>query len=153
MKPKLLAYLSTVFLAAFALSGCNREQPVEVFIPPGGDPAQGRVVFVKFDCHECHSIPGIEMPPRVTETPVDMMLSRRMYQVRDFGGLMTAILYPSHAVSPKIVGALKAAGQNPDNLKMPVFADEMTVAELVDLLAFLDHEYSRNMEQYQSRTD
>jgi cytochrome c2 len=52
------------------LTACEREQPVEVFVPPSGDAAAGKQVFIKYQCYNCHTIPDIDFPERATEPTV-----------------------------------------------------------------------------------
>jgi len=134
------------------LAACDREQPVEVFVPPYGDAESGKQVFIKYQCYNCHSIPDVELPESVAEPPMVLVLGGRVHRVRNYGDLLTAVMYPDHVVSPKFVGALKTAGEDPDAAQMPDFTYLMTVAELVDLTAFLDAEYARLLDrQYQGK--
>ena len=146
-----LTRILTLILAApllAAITACNREQPVEVFIPPVGDSLKGKAVFVDFGCYGCHNIPNVDLPEREVEPPVVHMLSGRMHKVKNYGDLMTAVIYPNHASSGKLQGVAKAAGENPADLQMPDFTSAMTVSQMIDLLAFLDEQYSKNLSQY-----
>lgn len=151
MKFKNLLCVTTATLLTLVLSGCDYDQPVEVYLPPDGDPVTGKQLFVSFGCYECHSIPNIEFPERTSEPAKEFMLGIRLHRVKNYGELMTAILYPNHEYSPKFESALRAEGKDSSDLVMPVFTEVMTVAELVDILAFLDEQYSENMGQYRGK--
>lgn len=137
----------TLILAAasmLSLAACEREpQPVDVFVPPTGDAARGKEVFVKYQCYGCHTIPDVDLPQRQTEPALLLALGVRMHRVASYGDLLTAVLYPDHIVSPKFVSALKAAGEDPATAQMPDFTREMTVSELIDVVEFLDEQYAR----------
>lgn len=142
MKPKFSPTLALLPLLVGTLTACQQEQPAQVFLPPSGDAERGKQVFVKYKCYNCHSIPGVELPERGAEPPMVLALGVRLHRVRSYGDVLTAVLYPDHAVSPKFKGALKAAGEDPESAEMPDFTKRMTVAELIDLAEFLDDHYS-----------
>jgi hypothetical protein len=152
MKARCLTSLTVCLVLLGLLAGCSRELPVEVFVPPQGDAVRGKDVFVKFSCYSCHTIPDVDLPERAAEPPFVLALGVQMHRVRDYGDLMTAVLYPDHVVSPKFVAALKAAGKEAELLEMPDFTGEMTVAELIDLVEFLHAQYSRLLSrEYQGK--
>lgn len=58
-----------VFVIATVLTGilsACEQQPVQVFMPPDGDAAKGRQVFIEYGCHNCHSIPDVDFPERTS---------------------------------------------------------------------------------------
>ncbi len=131
-------------LAFFVVAACEpAAEPVDVYVPPSGDATRGKEVFLKYGCYNCHSIPGVELPERTVEPPMVFALGGRIHSVRGYGDLITSVMWPDHTVSPKFVGALKAAGEDPTEVQMPDFTDVMTVSEMVDLVEFLDAQYSR----------
>lgn len=144
MNSNLSRALIVVAVSMAALTACEPQtQPVSDFMPPSGDAARGREVFIEYACYNCHTIPDVDLPEREAEPPMVFSLGLRLHRVRSYGELLTAVLDPDHAVSPKFVSALKAAGEDPAAAQMPDFTEEMTVAELVDVVEFLDKEYSR----------
>ena len=57
------AKLLPALVALMALSACSGDgKPVKGFVLPKGDVPQGEQVFVDFNCHACHTIPGVEFP-------------------------------------------------------------------------------------------
>ena len=71
-----------------------------------------------------------------------------MYRVKNYGELMTSVVNPDHVISPKYVAMLEKADREVVISPMPYFGEEMTVAELIDLVEFLHAQYSRLQPQY-----
>ena len=69
-------------------------------------------------------------------------LGGEVYRLKNYGDLLTAVVYPDHIVTPRYREMLKAVGKNPDLTPMPYFGDTMTVDELTDLVAFLHDQYT-----------
>jgi len=136
-------------LSPFIFTGCKpAEQPVEGFVMPEGDADAGRQVFVDFRCYNCHDIDGVDLPDRGFEPPFVMKIGARLHRVKNSGELLTAVVYPDHVISPKFVAAMKSAGKQADLTPMPNYSDEMTVNELIDLVAFLNDQYTRLLPTY-----
>jgi hypothetical protein len=131
------------------LAACAEDAPpVEGFIMPPGDAVRGQQVFIDYKCYSCHTIPGIELPQPGFEPPFVLTIGARLHRVKTTGELLTAVVYPDHVVSPKYVSALKMAGKEADLTTMPEFGGSMSVTELIDLVAFLDQQYTRLMPAY-----
>lgn len=135
-------------ISAAGLAACQDEQPVQVFMPPEGDAVRGRQVFIDFMCHSCHTIPDVTLPDVEVPESTVLALGVRAHRVRDYGDLITAVIYPDHVVSPKYLAAMKAAGRENDVVTMPKFTEKMTVAQLIDLSEFLHAQYSRLLSQH-----
>ena len=123
-------------LSAF-ISGCDREPPG--FALPEGDADKGRKAFVKLGCADCHSVMG---DPALSEQNPDakmrVILGGPSSRVQTYGNLVTSIINPSHYLKrgePAV--ALTPKGTSP----MPSLNEEMSVAELVDLVTFLKGYY------------
>lgn len=128
----------------FAVAACSPEgRPVRGFVLPEGDIAQGEQVFVDFNCHACHSIPGVEFPETEFTAPFILAIGGEVYRVRDYGELLTAIVNPDHIISPKYVAMLEKADRETIISPMPYYGETMTVAELIDLVEFLHAQYTR----------
>jgi sulfur-oxidizing protein SoxX len=147
-----LKYALSVILLAFALlavTACSGEgRPVRGFVLPEGDIAQGEQVFVDFNCHACHSIPGIELPKVEFTPPFILEIGGEVYRVRDYGELLTAIVNPDHIISPKYIAMLEKADREVVISPMPYYGEDMTVAELIDLVEFLHAQYTRLQPEY-----
>ncbi len=144
-----MKWISIVLLSATVLFACDQEsKPVRGFVLPEGDVTQGEQVFIDFNCHGCHTIPGIEFPEVDFTPPFILEIGGEVYRVKNYGELLTAISNPDHIISPKYVNMLRDAGRDAVISPMPYYGEEMTVAELVDLTEFLHAQYTRLQPQY-----
>jgi hypothetical protein len=128
-----------LFVVAVAAS-CNQppsdagSQAVTVALPIG-DVSAGRKAFVDLKCTACHAVPSeSEFPAPVSANPGPSIDAR--VGGRDVSYLVTAIVSPSHELSPstdekvraQLTGVLSPMGD---------FSQTMTVRQLVDLQAYL----------------
>ncbi len=133
----------------FILPACSGDQaPVRGFVLPEGDVAQGEQVFVDFNCHSCHTIPGKEFPTVEFEPPFILDIGGEVYRVKNYGELLTSVVNPDHIISGKYKALLASADRKAVISPMPYFGEEMTVAELIDVIAFLHAQYSKLQPQY-----
>jgi len=98
---------------------------------PPGDPARGRVVFVKLECYSCHEVAGERFPAPSDRAKIGPELSR-MAAVHEAEYFAEAIIRPSAVIEPG-KGYEAADGSS----KMPSYNDSVTVQEVVDLVAYL----------------
>jgi sulfur-oxidizing protein SoxX len=132
-----------------ALAACTGDaKPVKGFVLPQGDIAQGEQVFVDFNCHGCHTIPEKEFPQTEFEPPFILELGGEVYRVKNYGELLTAIVNPDHIISLKYRVMLEQANREAIISPMPYYGEEMTVAELIDLVEFLHAQYTKLQPQY-----
>ena len=147
-----LKYALSVIFSLFTVlvvSACSDEgRPVKGFTLPEGDIAQGEQVFIDFNCHACHSIPGLEFPDVEFTPPFILEIGGEVYRVRNYGELLTAIVNPDHIISPKYKAMLERADREALISPMPYYGEEMTVAELIDVVEFLHSHYTRLQPQY-----
>jgi mono/diheme cytochrome c family protein len=101
------------------------------FTLPKGNPANGRDVFVKFECYTRHQVKGEKLPAPTEQTRVGPELSQ-MAPLHDEEYFAEAVINPS-AVIDKDKGYQAPDGSS----KMPEFNDAITVKELIDLVAYL----------------
>jgi len=142
MSARRLFFVSALLL--LLLSACNEKpQLVRGFVMPPGDIEAGQQVFTAYHCYSCHSIPDIEMPEREVQPPFEIALGGEILRVNNYGELLTSVVYPDHVLSPKYKSQLKAAGKEAEMTPMPYFGDTMTVTELIDLVEFLNAQYTR----------
>jgi len=144
-KPFFLSILLPLVLIA---SACTKEPPVRGFMMPDGDIAQGEQVFLDFNCHGCHTIPEMEFPTPEFEPPFILDIGGNVYQVKTYGDLLTAIVNPDHIISRKYIMMLEEAQRETVISPMPYYGEEMTVAELIDLVAFLHEQYVKLQPDY-----
>lgn len=141
--------LSLLSLLLLALSGCGgRDAPVRGFVLPEGDIAQGEQVFIDFNCHGCHTIPGVEFPETEFTPPFILEIGGQVYRVKNYGELLTAVVNPDHIISRKYLAMLEKAEREAVISPMPYYGESMTVAELIDLVEFLHSHYTRLQPQY-----
>jgi Cu/Ag efflux protein CusF len=96
------------------------------FTMPKGDPAKGKAVFEKFECHYCHEVRG-EAFPNPTESAPELSQMGAMHPVEFFA---ESIMNPD-AVVPN------AYRQSDGKSPMTNFAEKMTVKELIDVSAYI----------------
>jgi len=143
--------LSGVFtmVTLIALAACTGDaKPVKGFVLPEGDIAQGEQVFIDFNCHGCHTIPGKEFPETEFEPPFILEIGGEVYRVKNYGELLTAVVNPDHIISLKYRAMLEKADRDPIISPMPYYGEHMTVAELIDLVEFLHAQYTKLQPQY-----
>lgn len=100
------------------------------FTLPSGDPAKGRQVFVDFECYSCHQVKGEKFPPG-KKGDVGPELT-------DMGSKHPAEYFAESILNPDAVIIEGPGFTGPDGLsKMPDYRDSMTVAQLIDLVAYL----------------
>lgn len=147
MKISWYVTLCTIFLLGLSACGENGK-PVRGFVLPEGDIAQGEQVFVDFNCHGCHTIPDMEFPEVDFMPPFILEIGGEVYRVKNYGELLTAVVNPDHIISPKYIAMLEKAKRDTVISPMPYYGEEMTIAELIDLVEFLHAQYTRLQPQY-----
>jgi mono/diheme cytochrome c family protein len=95
--------------------------------PPPGDAARGRAVFVKLQCFACHVVRGERFPAPARPGPELTGVGSRQA-----GCLLESVLNPN-ALIVDGPGYVDAQGLS----IMPDYRDRLTVAELIDLVAYL----------------
>ena len=140
--------LCSLFLI-LALSACTMESPaVKGFVLPDGDVALGEQVFTKYGCHGCHTIPGIALPVIEPEPELLIEIGGEVYRVKNYGELLTSVINPKHEVSPESLNKLETAGRADTSSPMPFYGDVMTITEMINLVAFLQAQYSKVMPDF-----
>lgn len=140
----------SLFIVILLVVGACSEQgkPVRGFVLPEGDVAQGEQVFIDFNCYGCHTIPDVDLPEPEFKPPFMLSIGGKVYRVKNYGELLTAVVHPDHIISPKYVTMLEKAEREAVISPMPYFGEEMTVAELIDLVEFLHAQYTRLQPEY-----
>jgi len=120
------------------LIGCEASphSPTGFRLPPG-DPARGREAFISLECSSCHRVDGEpDLPAPTIQPPVPVVLGGEVPHTRTDGDLVTSIINPSHRIVP---GLHEVAREG--HSRMRDYRDEMTVGQLVDIVAFLQSRY------------
>ena len=138
MKPNYA--LPFVLACSLALGACDREARMasQGFRLPDGDPQAGREAFIYMQCHQCHTIEGMELPMIPGQDPPYVELGGKVTAVKTYGQLITAIIYPSHKLAN---GYAEDLVSEDGASNMYIYNEHMTVQELIDIVMFLQPEY------------
>ena len=102
------------------------------FAWPAGDPRKGREAFAKLECYQCHEVQGESFPP-VAQDP-----TRRGPALTGMGDHHPAEYFAESVLNPNAVIVTGPGHTGPDGLSiMPDFRDSLTLAEAIDLVAYL----------------
>ncbi|MEO9870621.1 hypothetical protein [Ekhidna sp.] len=124
----------TLLCGALLVSSCNEQ--ARGFALPEGEVLEGKVIYMKFSCNECHSISDIEW--KGGSDSLNIPLGGEVTNKKTYGGLVTSVINPSHEIAQQY----KQEGSTEEGLsKMENYNEVMTIQELIDLVAFLQSEY------------
>ncbi|NKB37644.1 MAG: hypothetical protein GKR93_10810 [Gammaproteobacteria bacterium] len=145
--------ISTILLSFLVISISACEQPRtsgKGLHLPDGNIIDGQVAFADLGCNQCHFIDGVEFSPTELQTAlVSIQLGGEIRFVKTYGELITSIVNPEHVLSQEYIRQLgELAKQDDVKSIMPVFNDEMTVTQLIDLLSFLNNHYKKLAPEY-----
>jgi mono/diheme cytochrome c family protein len=99
---------------------------------PDGDAKKGREVFARVECYQCHEVKGESFPP-VGQDP-----SRRGPALAGMGDHHPAEYFAESILNPNAVILVGPGYTGPDGLSiMPDFRDSLTLAETIDLVAYM----------------
>jgi len=146
-----MRFLLTLLLgSSVALSGCDPDAHMseQGFRLPDGDAQAGREAFVYMHCHQCHTVAGEELPEIPGQSPPYVELGGKVSKVKTYGQLVTAIINPSHRLTPRY--AEETVSEDGES-KMYIYNEHMTVQELADLVFFLQPKYNVIVPQYRFR--
>jgi mono/diheme cytochrome c family protein len=102
------------------------------FAIPPGDPARGRQLFVDLECYKCHTIRG-ESFPAAGEDPKNVGP-----ELTGMGSHHPPEYFAESILDPNRVIVEGPGYTGPDGLSvMPSYADSLTLAQWVDLVAYL----------------
>lgn len=107
---------------------------------PEGDAAKGKEHFIALGCVGCHTVLDAELPEPDLAGPVRVLLGSRTGRALSYGQLVTSIVNPSHRLSTRY--PKKAVSVEGTSL-MAVYNDVMTIAQLTDIVAFLEAHYEK----------
>lgn len=132
--------LSILLASLVALSACDQEARMaqKGFRLPDGDPQAGREAFLYMQCHQCHTIEGMQLPVIPDKDPPYVELGGDVTRIKTYGELLTAIIYPSHKLASGY--AAEVVSEDGES-NMYVYNEHMTVQELIDIVMFLQPEY------------
>lgn len=131
--------ITLVLACVGPLAGCEPSpESARGFRLPDGDSQAGQETFLALQCHACHRVEGLELPPFQGTGPVMVTLGGGVARVKTYGELVTSIINPSH----RLAGGYPEDEVSRDGESlMTVFNEVMTVQQLIDLVAFLQSHY------------
>ncbi|BFT30356.1 hypothetical protein D210916BOD24_15320 [Alteromonas sp. D210916BOD_24] len=109
------------------------------FSLPEGDTQAGLQVYKKYQCGDCHKIAGDPEKEDATYLIVQpITLGGSSGRIKTYAELVTSIINPSHKLTPR----QPASFTSEDGVSlMRIVNDELTVSELIDLVAYLQPKY------------
>lgn len=144
MKTKHLTVIA-VLAPLLWTAGCAPRESSTQFRMPEGNADRGRSTFVALDCVQCHRVMGVDLPAPTVDAARVVTLGGDVTKLRSYGDLITSIIHPSQRLSELMPGPAPADGKSP----MPSMTERMTVAQLIDLVTFLQPRYSELEPLYQ----
>jgi len=129
-----IARRSLLAILLFVAAGCDPQKSAMGFRLPEGDIAKGREAFLSLGCVNCHSVEGEKFP---APERFNIHLGGETARIHTCGELVTSIINPSHVISARYLEELRRAEESP----MKNFNDTMTVAQMIDLVTFLQSRY------------
>ena len=127
-----------------SVAGCGGQ--ASGFVLPPGDSNRGLTVFRELQCNQCHSIPDLIKKRYDSLYPdVEIVLGGPVSRVKSYGELVTAVIHPAKEISRPVPDA---ALIDEDTSIMPNYNGAMTVAQLVDLVTFLQDTYQLQLPPY-----
>lgn len=141
MQFKAIQIVAAVAYAVLA-AGCAYD-PSFGFPIEEGDIEAGRQAFIDHQCHQCHSIAGMSLPALAGASPPIFELGGETTTIKSYAELMTGIINPNHFISETYRDQqLRLNAGLPLESPMPLpHIDNMTVRQLIDLVAFMDSRY------------
>ncbi len=139
----LLSRLAGVQLLLLLFTGCATHPDYATqfrFPVEWGSIEAGRQTFVALQCHRCHSVNGVALPAFEGESPVRLELGGEIAYVKTYADLVTSIVNPNHVLSDEYLRQLPPGERRAAQSVMP-FNEQMTVAQLIDLVTFLNSRY------------
>ena len=105
-----------------------------------GSIAEGKATFVDLECHQCHTVNGVDLAPYEGESPAMLEPGGTTVYAKTYADLVTSIINPNHVVSDEYLDTLPRDARRGTTTMMS-FQDQMTVAQLIDLVIFLNSRY------------
>jgi sulfur-oxidizing protein SoxX len=118
---------------------CNARYSTSAFhLPSDGDAQRGKAAFVQLGCNSCHEVTGADLPRPTVQPPVPVVLGGLVDRRMTDAYLATEVIDPSYRLAPYPKEQIAFAGQS----RMPHYAEQMTVRQLTDIVAFLQSRYA-----------
>lgn len=105
---------------------------------PDGDAEAGRIVFEEKQCSSCHIIEALPELREGVEPEMDVRIGGMQTRIATQGELVSAVINPSHRIAR---GYRREPYVSAGETSMRTVNENLTVAELIDLVTFLQGEY------------
>lgn len=123
------------------MTSCQNES--HGFVLPDGDAVEGKLVFNDMGCARCHSISDIAWIGDEKYDDPEIVLGGTVTSIKTYGELVTSVINPSHKISKKHLKDHKMTlGDGVSKMEFYHYNEIMTVQQLVDLVTFLQSEYT-----------
>ena len=119
---------------------------------PDGDVDRGAVAFQELGCTRCHDVIGDPPPTRTDRPDVIVTLGGEVTRVETYGELVTSIIHPSYELSGRYPKEQVAEGEV-SRMERENLNERMSVAQLIDLTAFLGQEVKLRIYQHTREED
>ncbi|HEY1337172.1 MAG TPA: c-type cytochrome [Bryobacteraceae bacterium] len=131
--------LAAVALLAGAAAACGsgRHSAAAFRLPRDGDVQRGQAAFVALGCNKCHEVSGVDLPRPTVQPTVPVVLGGAVDAKLSDAYLATSIIDPSYELAPYSKDQILSGGES----RMPHYADQVTVRQLTDIVAFLQSRY------------
>jgi len=113
---------------------------------PDGDVDRGARAFAELGCGRCHDVVG--EPPAHAGARADTIveLGGEISRVHSYGELVTALANPTHEIAGGSRDREDRVVDGVSKMELEGFNERMSVAQLIDLVAFLQSKYERRPE-------
>ncbi len=112
---------------------------------PDGDVAMGKVAFSELGCGGCHSVVGEPGKSPGEGAAPNVRLGGEVSRIHSYGELVTFIVNPSHRITGRYPRDTVAEG-DVSKMELGNLNEKMTVAQLIDVVAYLQSKYERRRE-------
>lgn len=130
--------LAVAAFAALAACTAGRHSSSGFRLPDTGNTERGKAVFIATGCAACHRVAGAETPAPTVTPVVPVVLGGDITVEMTDGYLVTSIINPSHRLAAYPRTQIIENGKS----RMPVYAENLSVRDLTDLVAFLQSHYT-----------
>ena len=136
-----LIFILPGLLMALSLTACDvGPNSGRGFSLPEGDISSGRATFLELQCNACHSIDTIERLAATEYPAINVRLGGPVTAIKTYGDLVTSVINPSHKITRRY-GSERVETESGES-RMTNYNDVMTVQQLVDLVTFLETNYT-----------
>lgn len=118
-----------VYISMEALHAAGGVPPGWQFTLPAGDPEAGREVFVTMQCYTCHAVAGETLPAYPPRQPGP--------DLTGMGAHHPAAYFAESIINPNAVIVTGEGYTGPDGRSRMPASHEITIAQLLDLVAYL----------------